>query len=536
MGLRILIVVTILFISGLAFPATAVPLLPVPQRDAASNRAVVDPAAQTVTVTAFRFNGNTLISSEELQALLATSLSRPMTLAELRQAAELVTMEYQQRGNSLARAYLPLQTIRDGVVEIAVLEGRIGRILVEGNRNYSTEFIRNYILSGESESSLTVESVERALLLLNSRFTGLKVSADLKPGTEPGTSDLSVRVDDGFPLHGTLSLNNYGSEFVSRYRFGGQFEWSNALLPGDLLSAGGMVGDKVERMLLLNAGYTLPLNTRGTMGSIQLLDGTFEVGKDFADLGIHNNETTLELSVSHPLIKTRSASLTGQIGFKASDARYYLYDELTSKDNTRALYAALQGDLAHHGGKSIAGLTFTRGLGEWFNGTASGDLFASRAGADNNYWRLNASLARLQPFGTVFSALLRLNGQYSPGLLLAGEEWLIGGVNSVHGYAPGEESGQRGYSVSLALQASPLKQRELLQLSAFLDHGYAWRKSVGSAPADGRSLTGAGVGLYSRFNAPTPVELRFDVGWPLDPKVNSLDESPVLYLETSFRF
>jgi hemolysin activation/secretion protein len=525
----------LLFSNLLFLPVMAETILPIPKKDemAAPASPVSEPG---VMVRTFRFSGNTLLSAEELEHLLSPFCSKSCTIVDLRQATALVTKAYHDRGYKLAKAYLPVQRIDNGIVMISILEGRIGQIIITGNRNYSERFIRNYLLRGETEAELTVDKLEGALLLLNTRFSDLKVTANFTTGLAPGTTDLQVRVDDGSPLHGALSANNYGSEFVSRYRFGGQIEWSNVLVQGSLLSMGGMVGDNIERMHVFNAAYALPLNSRATMAGIEFSDGTFDVGKDFADLGIHNREASLNLSLSHPLIKSRAATLTGQLGFRGSDARYYQLDALSSKDNIRALYASLQGDLVHNGGKSVLSLTLSRGLGELLDGTVAGDPLASRAGADNDFYRLNGSFARLQPFSTVFSALLRCSGQWGSDRLLAGEEWLLGGVNSVHGYAPGEESGKKGYSVSLALRASPLKQRELLTLSAFLDHGYAWQKSGSPAGSEGRSLTGAGVGLSSTVDLAVPAEFRLDVGWPLDPRGNARNESPVLYFETALRF
>lgn len=485
-------------------------------------------------VSTFRFSGNTLLSAQELESLLSPFCSKSCTIVDLRQATALVTKAYHDRGYKLAKAYLPVQRIDNGIVMISILEGRIGQIIITGNRNYSERFIRNYLLRGGTEAALSVDRLEGALLLLNSRFSDLKVTANFIPGKSQGTTDLQVSVDDGSPLHGALSANNYGSEYVSRYRFGAEIGWSNALRQGSLLSIGGLVGDRIDRMRVFNAGYTMPLDTRGTMAAIQFMDGSFDVGKDFADLGIHNNETGIDLSLSRPLIRTRTGGLNAQIGFRGSNAHYYLLDEISSKDHTRAVYAGLQGDLVHNGGRSAASLTLTQGLGDLLDGTAQGDPLASRAGAGNDFLRLNASLLRLQPISPVFSALVRVTGQWSGDHLLAGEEWLIGGVNSVHGYAPGEESGDRGYAVNLALRASPLKNRELLQLSAFLDHGHAWKKN--SASRSGASLTGAGVGFYSKFDIAVPAEFRFDIGWPLDPGENSLAESPVLYVETAIRF
>jgi len=509
---------------------------PVPERPPVDAATPLENQQQRVIVNGFRITGNTLIQQEELLPLLSGFLARPCTIADLRDAAGIITKAYHDRGFRLAKAYLPVQRIEEGIVAIAVLEGRVGRLVVEGNRNYSVDFIRDYILAGKPEQELTVERIERALLLLNSQFTDLRVTANFSPGGEPGTTDLTVRVEDGVPVHGSLSVNNYGSEFVSRYRFGAELEWINPLVQGSRLSLGALVGDRIERMKVFNAGYSLPLNSRGSMASVRFSTGTFDVGKDFADLGIRNSETGIDLSLSHPIVRSRTAGLSAALGFRSSDARFYQLDEVSSKDNIRALYASLQGDMVHHGGRSVASLSFARGLGGWLDGTESGDPLASRLGADNDFWRLNGSVARLQPITDVFSLLLRVGGQWADEPLLAGEEWLAGGVNSVHGYAPGEESGERGYVLNVALRASPLKNRELLQLSAFFDHGYAWRRSGDSGDAAGRSLTGAGIGVYSKFNVAVPAELRLDLGWPIDPSGNALDESPVLYMETAFRF
>jgi hemolysin activation/secretion protein len=185
-------------------------ILPIPKKDemAAPASPVSEPG---VMVRTFRFSGNTLLSAEELEHLLSPFCSKSCTIVDLRQATALVTKAYHDRGYKLAKAYLPVQRIDNGIVMISILEGRIGQIIITGNRNYSERFIRNYLLRGETEAELTVDKLEGALLLLNTRFSDLKVTANFTTGLAPGTTDLQVRVDDGSPLHGALSANNYGS-------------------------------------------------------------------------------------------------------------------------------------------------------------------------------------------------------------------------------------------------------------------------------------------------------------------------------------
>ena len=79
------------------------------------------------------------ISREELEALLAQKQSeRPdgFTVGHLQEVAVEVTRYYRSKGLILAQAFVPVQTVSDGVVEIEVMEGRLGEVLTEG-----TEFL-----------------------------------------------------------------------------------------------------------------------------------------------------------------------------------------------------------------------------------------------------------------------------------------------------------------------------------------------------------------------------------------------------------
>ena len=83
-------------------------------------------------VTAFSVQGNTLLDPAALQALLQRWLG-PRTLAELGQAAQAVQTQYSRAGYGAVVAYLPPQPVADGTVTIAVLEGRLSRVSVQGH-------------------------------------------------------------------------------------------------------------------------------------------------------------------------------------------------------------------------------------------------------------------------------------------------------------------------------------------------------------------------------------------------------------------
>src|SRR5262245_35194994 len=97
-----------------------------------------------VLVKEIKITGTEAIPVAELEPIVAPFIGKEADLAELRKAADAITDEYRNRGYNLARAIVPEQDLSSGVIEIRVLEAKIGQITVEGNRYYSTKLIERY--------------------------------------------------------------------------------------------------------------------------------------------------------------------------------------------------------------------------------------------------------------------------------------------------------------------------------------------------------------------------------------------------------
>ena len=140
-------------------------------------------------VREIKIAGNTLISSEELASLLDVGEGDEMTLGILTLHANEVTAIYAARGYFLARSFIPAQEIKNGVVTLLVLEGKLGGIEVTGNNKIASEQFLNRMVFLRDEEVLNESSLERVLLELNS-LMGVQVKSVLRPGKLPGTTDL----------------------------------------------------------------------------------------------------------------------------------------------------------------------------------------------------------------------------------------------------------------------------------------------------------------------------------------------------------
>jgi hemolysin activation/secretion protein len=282
------------------------------------------------------FNGNTVIGKEQLESITELYIGQPLELLLLESAAQAVTDYYRKKGYTLALAYVPQQEVKFGVVELAVLEGRIGDITVSGNKYYSSSFIKGHFAQAMEENVARNESLERGLLLLN-EYPGLKTSATLEPVKSAGATDVHVTAEDKRPLHFMLDMNNYGFNNISRYRFGAGVEVGNVLVDGGTLTLNGIMGNQPNQLLFGMANYSMPIGVHGTKLVVGGSDGKFDVGGQLDFLQIRGTITTGDIAVTHPFIKSRFQKILGEVGFSAKHSKLTLLDNLIGDDAIRTL-------------------------------------------------------------------------------------------------------------------------------------------------------------------------------------------------------
>jgi hemolysin activation/secretion protein len=102
--------------------------------------------------------------------------------------------------------------------------------------------------------------------------------------------------------------------------------------------------------------------------------------------------------------------------------------------------------------------------------------------------------------------------------LLASEQFVIGGGQSLRGYRQNVRSGDNGFRVSVEDRITLLRdqdtQASTLQVSPFLDMGYVWNQNGNpNVQPSQRFLVGAGLGLL--YQPLEGLSLKLDYGFPL---------------------
>lgn len=498
------------------------------------------------------FEDNWIFSSEQLKAQVAGYIGRTIEINELSKITDILTAYYKKRGYFLSRAYIPPQTIKDGVVLVKLREGRLGEIIIKGNKRYSRELIRNTLKVVRGEGAVRTADVERGLLSLMD-YPGLHVAATFKPGDRPGTSDIVLDVkEDRFYKVGA-DYNNFGSKYVSEHRIGVSADLYNLAGWGDALyfhAVGGLEG--LDKLNYGRLEYVLPLGYTGFRMGLFYNQMNYELVGDLSALEAEGQLEGGGIWFSYPIIRSRNLNWYIDAGFDIKNVSQDILGDSVGKDKLRYAHVGttLQWIDVLNGTNSVSIRGYT-GFAGMLDGMDQDYKHTIRQDTEVVYNKAEIEVYRIQQLPCGFAALLNGVAQYSRDRLPSSEEISIGGAGTVRGYAQSEFSGDSGLYANAELRIPILGLTdfkwagkgktvgETLQLAAFYDFGLVRISDPlpGELSLDKTQIGGAGVGL--RFNYSPHV--RFKVDWAKhvngeDPH-DSRDESDgVWYFQAAISF
>ena len=161
-------------------------------------------------------------------------LKRGITLGQIESIADRITKFYRERGFILAKAYIPKQEVRDGIVTLTLLLGMLGDVTVSNNKVYAEGSISS-VFDNDLTKPVTSSLVEENLYLLND-FPGLSVSGYFEPGHQVGDTKLNINVNNEDKYSSNIRLDNHGTLDTGKYRLYADLQANNLLGITDLLN------------------------------------------------------------------------------------------------------------------------------------------------------------------------------------------------------------------------------------------------------------------------------------------------------------
>lgn len=478
----------------LQLPQTRPPTIEAPLPSASGEA----PATVRFRVDAYRFTDATVFTEAELSAVVQDLTGEALTLADVQAAARRITEHYRARGYLVARAYVPPQEIRDGRVELALLEGRYGSPELDNRSLVRSDVLERHLARITANRVIERGHLDRRLLLIRDLGGVDDVSATLRPGTATGESTLRAEISAPPRVTGGITADNYGNRFIGRYRLGATADVASPLGLGDLLHVRVLSsGDELQSGLI---GYRLPLGVDGLTLQTGFMAVRYELGDEFAALDASGSAYMPSAALSYPVIRTPRLNVYARGGADFTSLRDDTGRPRTSAD--RSLWSVSGGAYGdwrdEFGGSSVSAFSVNIEAGELsIESRALARIDAATSRAAGAYQKLSYSLLRLQPLRGPLSLSVSMNGQFALQNLDSAEKMWLGGASAVRAYPQGEAAGDDGYlaNVELRWQLAPIAGLRPVLL-AFVDTGGVRPDHDRFQPGDAwRFLSGTGLGV-----------------------------------------
>ena len=489
------------------------------------------PAAPAASVASPKFDiqkitveGNTLEPQAEIDALLASYIGKNKDFGDVQKALEALEGFYINRGWSAVQVVLPEQEIESGAIKFKVTEAKIDKVVVEGNKQFDEANIRASVPGIRSGVHPNVNKIGADLRLANENPSKLTTLV-LRAGATESQVDGVIRVREEPTNRYSLSLDNTGNDSTGRYRlaFGAQFAnlWNR-----DHVLTTQIVTSPEERaklkgyskdVLVLGLGYKIPLYSWGdslefTLGYSSVDSGVvqnlFNVAGQGNTFGVRYNlnlarigdlEHKLIISQERKEFKNDVLSITNPgTGTLIPDITVNPFSLTYTGTWRKPTY-----EMGFYAGAHMNVPGGTDGAGPAFFRTRSTN--SNALGAPSNYklLRFGGNLGVALPQDMQLRAVVA--GQLTRDMLVPGEQFGLGGADSIRGFTERQFSADSGFRATIegyspdfgkAFGVDGLKVRALV----FHDTGVLRRRLPNPAEVLKTRLSSVGVGMRITWN------------------------------------
>ena len=484
----------------------------------------VSPITETtrISVRTIKVTGSSVFSPQDLNPIVQPYEGREITLEDLRKAADEITQLYLNAGYITSRAIPKTkQLIRgDGVVEIQVIEGRLARIEVEGTQRLRPSYICTRVQLGAG-IPLSTTKLEKQLRLLRGDPLFQNVEASLQAADEVGQSILTVRVKEAPAFISSFGVDNYSPPSVGSERLGVDLQYRNPTGIGDAI-AGAYYHSTTGGADIFDFAYRVPLNPMNGTLQLRVAPNRSRITQEpLKVLDIRGTQRLYELNYRQPLVRSPTTEFALALGLSVQNNQSFLGDipfevvfpGTISAGRTRVLKFSqdyLGRDL---GGSWTARSQFSFGLGILDATIKEHPL------PDGRFFAWLGQVQRVQKLGNSHLLIIQADTQLTPNSLLPSQQLVIGGGQSVRGYAQNSRTGDNGIRLSIEDQMTIVRNESgapTVLLNPFFDMGYVWNvpDNPGTLPNQ-TFLLGAGVSLiWEPALDIKGLSFRFDYGYP----------------------
>ena len=470
----------------------------------------------------YAVRGNTTLPAISIEAAVYPHLGEKKTIADVEAARAALEKAYHSAGYLTVLVDIPEQKVASGVVTLRVTEGSVARLRVVGSRYFSLGEIKATTLELAEGTVPHFPTMQKELTALNTSVDR-RVTPVLRPAKTPGQVEVDLKVEDQFPLHGELTLDNRASAKTSATRLSGNVMYTNLWQKQHSLGIGFQVAPQnPEEARVLSMTYLQPA-LGGTLALFGVVSRS-NVGVA-GDTRVLGNANIAGARWIKPLRSWRGANQLLSLGVDYKD---FSDDLLFGADRFTTPISYMPFSLEYRGsaGDDVVktqwnlGLTVSlRGLAdetiECIPGFVTNEFDCKRFGAKANFAYLRGGLRHERSIGEDYAVAAHMEFQLANQPLISNEQFSAGGAQTVRGYTESAALGDRG--VVAGLEALGPKwgdvERYTLRPLAFVEGATLKVIEATTLQRDVFNLGSVGLGLRlsSRFGLTSDL----DAAWPL---------------------
>ncbi|ABQ26788.1 ShlB/FhaC/HecB family hemolysin secretion/activation protein [Geotalea uraniireducens] len=466
--------------------------------------------------------GNTIFQRERLDELMKGSLGPGKTSADVEKARDVLEKFYHDEGYPTVLVNIPEQSVDGGVIRLQVIESKIGKVAVNGNRYFSTEMILKRIPSFQSGGIIFVPRVQQEIGKIN-RIPDLKVMPNMTPSREIGVVDVELKVEDHRPLHGSLELNNRSTQSTTGLRLNGALHYDNFWQRLHSISLQYQTSpQKLNEVQVVSGSYTLPAPWNDEQKLVLYgvwSDSQSAFGEGFKTVGKGN---IVGARYMLPLAPKDGYSHSFVCGLDYKD-----FEDTVNLDGVEASKSPISylpwsfaySSMLQDG----SGFTqFSAALNLAFRNLASDqqEFADKRFKGNGNYIYLTLGVDRMQKLPAGFGLHVKADGQISDQPLISNEQFAAGGMESVRGYRESEKLGDSAFHGSVELSSPDLasfsRYKEKAQCIPYLFYDAALLHLKNPLPAQRPDVVLQGAGFGVRGALMGNLEYQLDWGFALE--------------------
>ncbi len=413
----------------------------------------VTPDEPTIYIAEYRVIGAKILPTDQVGDAVYPFLGPERTLADVEQARSALEKLYKDKGYQTVAVEVPPQRPKHGIVVLKVIENSVGQLRVNGARWFLPSHIKKAVPSLAPGTVPNFEEVQKDIIALN-QLADRRVTPSLAAGLEPGTIDVDLTVEDTFPLHGSIELNNRYNPNTTPLRLNGSVTYNNLWQWGHTLGASMQIAPERQEDALVYSAFYLA-RFPGSPWSI-MASGTKQ-DSDVSTLGgaaVAGRGEIYGIRFLRTLPAGKGFFHSMSFGF---DYKKFDEDVVVGADTfstpikywpvTASYSASWMGEKRFTEFNAAANFHF-RGAG-----SEPYEFDNKRYNSFGSYLYLRGDLSHTQDLPGGFQAYGKLQGQAATDPLINSEQYAGGGLSTVRGYLESEALGDNGYFGTFELRS-----------------------------------------------------------------------------------